>query len=135
MFKKELEEKLIRIFGFKKTTFDAPSEAFEQDTLFIDVTEARTNPSQGIVNARVVGVLTVFSKNDSLTYGHFSKRIQQAKKDDKKDFFFYDVDVDVATSPARMQNITERRTSFVYLYSAQYDPNQGLITSLEIPEE
>jgi hypothetical protein len=38
-------------------------------------------------------------------------------------------------SPARLQNIAERRAAFVYLYSAQYDPDQGELTSLTFGDE
>ncbi len=51
MFRKEMQEKLHRIFGLAKTTYDAPSESFEQDTLFIHVEEAKNRVTQGFLPA------------------------------------------------------------------------------------
>lgn len=132
MFKKEMLDKLHKIFGMRKTTFDIPSEAFEQDTLFIEILKVRSNTGQGKARAHVEGQLVIYSQNDKLTYGFFNKRIEQADPALTKDFFFFDMEVPALNSPARLQNISERRVSFVYLYSAQYDPNQGELTSLEV---
>ncbi len=134
MFREELKKNLEGIFGFKKTTYDAPSEAFEQDTLFIDVTSAKSNASQGKITSKVDGTLTVFSQANRLPFGFFNKRISNADFQLTKGLFFFDIDVDVAASPARMINISERRTGFVFLFSAQHDPNQGSLTELEIDE-
>lgn len=134
MFKKEIQEKLEKIFGFGKTTYNAPSDAFEQDTLFVVIDSSRSNAGQGNVNAKVEGTLTVFSKNDRFPYGFFNKRITKASPALTEKFFFYDIDVDVAGSPARLIDISERRTKFVYWYSEQYDPNQGELTSVEFDE-
>lgn len=132
MFRKELEARLHKIFGMKKSTFNAPSDAFEQDTLFIEIGNATNRVSQGKVYSRVTGQVVVFSQENKLTYGFFNKRIEQAGNALTKDLFFFDIDTNVESSPARLQNITERRTSFMFLYSAQYDPNQGHITSLNL---
>lgn len=131
MFRKEMQAKLSRIFGLRKTTFDAYSDSFEQDTLFIQVLEANSRATTKNQTARVTGTLIVFSQMDKMPYGYFAKKIEQASGDDTKDFFFYDIDVSPANSPARVQNISERRVSFVYLYKAQYDPEHGTITSVE----
>lgn len=135
MFQSELQEKLKEIFGVKKTTFLDPSDSFEQDTLFINVTKCTSNTGQGKAFAKVEGVLTMYSQIEKLRYGYFNKRIQQADHALTKDFFFYEIDVDVPTSHARMQNISERRTNFVYLYRGQYDPNQGELTEVEFEED
>lgn len=134
MFRKELEEKLSKIFGFRKTTFEAPSDAFEQDTLFIEIDTARTRPSQGRIFSKVTGQLVVFSQDNKHTYGYLNKRIEQAPIEVKKNLFFYNVDTNVESSPARLINISERRTGFQYLYSADYDPNLGELTDLELEE-
>lgn len=131
MFRKELEDKLKKIFGVKKTTYDAPSDdgpaaTFEQDTLFIHVQQARSNPSQGKIRAKVTGSLTMFSKKDAMPFGFFSKKIHNAESALTKDFFFFDMDVDVANSPARVINISERRVSFIYFYQAKFDPKQKI---------
>lgn len=135
MFRKELEKRLKNIFGFRKISFDAPSESFEQDTLFVDISEVRTNAAPGKASAYVRGSLSVFSQNDKLPYGYFNKRLQTASASLTKSLFFYDIDTNVLNSPARMQNISERRTSFVFLYSEQYDPNRGQLTQVNYSEE
>lgn len=136
MFRSELQEKLSAIFGLRKTTFDAPSVnssngSFEQDTLFIEINESNSRVTEGRAYAKVLGSLVVFSQMDKMPFGFFAKKIQQANHSLTKDFFFFDIDLNPVSSPARLQNITERRVRFVYLYSAQYDPAHGLITSLE----
>lgn len=131
MFRKEMGEKLKEIFGVKKVTFDQPGESYEQDTLFVEIEECLTRASHGRATAKVTGSVVIFSERDKLPYGFFAKRIAQAPGAATRDFFFFDTDVDALNSPARLQNISERRSRFVYLYSAQYDPNNGQITSVD----
>lgn len=135
MFRPELQKTLAAIFGVAKTTYDAPSDQFEQDVLFVDVTDCKSNAGQGKVTAKVTGTLTMFSQANRLPFGFFNKKISQAAFALTKSIFFFDIDVDVAASPARIQNISERRTSFVFLYSAQFDPDQGSLTSLQFDDE
>lgn len=135
MFRKELEDNLKKIFGFEKVSLNAPSDSFEQDTLFVQIDQPNTRTSEGKVYAKVYGQLIVFSQHDKLTYGFFNKRIEKADVALTKKFFFYDTDVNVENSNARMQNIHERRTSFVFFFTAQYDPKLGTLTTLELEEE
>lgn len=132
MFRKQMIKELEAIFKFKKTTFNAYSDEFEQDTLFIEVQETHERVGKGIVAMRVTGDLIYFSQVDKLKYGTMIKLIEQANAIDKNPFFFYDVDKENVSSQARLQNITERRIGFVYLYSGQYDPDKGLLTTLEM---
>jgi hypothetical protein len=132
MFDKTLHEKLERIFQFKKTTFDAPSDSFEQDTLFIEVEKSTTRISDSMAYAKVEGTLIVYAQKNKLPFGYFNKKIEKGKSEDVKDLFFFDIDIDVASSTARLQNIHERRTRFIYLFKEQYDPNKGAITSLNM---
>lgn len=128
MFKNELMRRCNLIFGFEKTTFDAPSEKFEQDTLFLVIDSARSRivgVKGGRSTSRVVGALLVFSQNDRFPYGYFTKRVENAPYPLTRDFFFYDFDQDVSDSPARMQNIHERRTNFIFFFDSQYDPDKG----------
>lgn len=132
-----MAQKLADIFGFRKTTYDAASVnsstgTFEQDTLFIEVNESNASVKEGKATARVTGSMVVFSQMDKMPFGYFNKRIQQADPELTRKFFFFDIDLNPASSPARIQNITERRLRFVYLYSGQYDPDHGELTSLEI---
>lgn len=135
MFREEVADALTTIFGLKRTTFDAPSMdssgSFEQDTLFIQIDEAPFRVTEGKAHAKVLGTLIVFSQIEKLPFGFFSRRINMAPYALTKNFYFFDIDTVPANSPARIQNIAERRVRFVYLYSAQYDPEHGSITSLE----
>lgn len=134
MFRQELLENLSKIFQLRKTTTQAPSDAFEQDTLFVQINSAPSRVTKDKVTSRVEGTLIVFSKENALPFGFFNKAIEQAPVAYKKDLFFSAIDQDVATSPARMVNIHERRTNFLFLYSGQYDPNKGEITTVEFSE-
>lgn len=136
MFEASLKSKLSQIFGFRKTTYDAPSVdsstgTYEQQVLFIDITQATTRACNGKAYCHVRGSMTVFAQMNKLPFGYFNKRIEQADPELTKDLFFYDIDLNPASSPARIQNIAERRVSFIYLYSTEYDPDQGEMTSLE----
>lgn len=135
MFRKELERKLKLIFGLPKVSFNAPGESFEQDTMFVGIDNARTQPREGKCLCKAEGTLVVYSEQDKMPYGFFNKKIEQADKTLTKDFFFYDIDANIENSPARFVNVTERRVSFVFLYSEQYDPNLGQLTSLELEYE
>jgi len=128
------------IFGFKETSFEITgSKVYEQDVLFIDIHKCTTRISRadqdGRETARVDGAITVFSQENRLTYGFFNKRIERADPALTKNLFFYDIDVDVASSEARLQNLHERRCSFVFLYDAQYDPARGSLTTLVLHDE
>lgn len=131
MFRNELERRMKTIFGLGKTTFDAPSDQFEQDTLFIQVDRVLPSIKDGREVAAVYGVITVYSQKNKMPFGYFDKRIANAKNVDKKGLHFYDFEEDVANSPSRIINIGERKRSFLFLYDAQYDPNQGELTSVE----
>lgn len=136
MFKKELKEKLENIFKFtgdkRRTTFDAYSQEFEQDTLFIEIGEENPRITSAGVSMRIEGELVYFSQVDKIKYGNMIKLIEQALPIDKNKFFFYDIDKPNLSSQARMQNIVERRISFVYLYTGSYNPDKGEMTSLEM---
>lgn len=135
MFKNDLQRRLCAIFDVKKTTFDAPSDAFEQDTLFVDVTKSTSRMSDlkgGRQTAKVEGTLTMYSQDNRLPFGFFNKRIERAEHKYTDNLFFFDIDVDVDASPARVQNIHERRVGFIFLYDSQYDPDRGSMTSLDL---
>jgi hypothetical protein len=132
VFKAELLDKLSKIFLMTKTTYNAPSDSHEQDVLFVDIEKATSRISQGKAISKVEGSLTVYS--NKLQFGYFNRKIEQAESELTKQFFFFDIDLNPATSPARVQNISERRTRFIYLYSGQYDPSQGELTSVEFLE-
>lgn len=137
MFRSDLKRRLDKIFQFRKTTFDDYSDEFEQDTLFIEVELSRPKISGkdgGLQTARVVGSLVVFSQDNKLPFGYMAKQIEKADPALKANLHFYDIDSDRPDSQARLQNIHERRTSFVFLYDSQYDPDKGEITSLVLED-
>jgi hypothetical protein len=134
VFRKQLKSSLQEIFGISKTTFDAPSDKFEQDTLFIEVAESPSSVGSGIEKAKVTGFLTVYAQEEKLPFGFFNKKIMAASPTLTKKFFF-GTEQNVATSPARTQNITERRMDFLFLYSSQYDPNLGELTQVNFCNE
>jgi len=132
MFKKDMLKKLENIFKFKKTTFDAHSDEFEQDTLFIEVQECKERiTSKGAV-IKVIADLIYFSQVDRIKYGNMIKLIEQANPIDKNPFFFYDIDKKNVSSQANIINITERRISCHFFYTGEYDPEKGEITSLDM---
>lgn len=132
MFKKDLQERLERIFQLRKTTLSAPSDDFEQDTLFVEINEARAKVYSGRIRARVTGVLIVYAQVSKLPYGYFQKKIELAELSDKSPFFFYEIDNDVASSPSRIQNIHERRINFTYVHEMQFDPSKGKLEYLNM---
>ena len=132
MFRKDLESKLSEIFGVKKVTFDAFSESYAQDTLFVEVQDvSNQRASKGRASAKVTGQLVIFTQDNKMPYGFFSKRLSTAPLSASKDLFFFDMDREALNSPARLQNISERRASFVFLFSTAYNPSKGEITSVE----
>lgn len=132
MFRKALESRLQVIFGFRKTTFEAPSDSFEQDTLFVEISDCKTRVMDARISAKVTGELVTYSRHDSHTYGALMKRLDKAPAQAKRDLFFYNVDRHIENSPASLVDIDERRTAFVFLFSAQHDPSLGAIISLEL---
>lgn len=130
MFREELATKLKAIFGFDKVTFNAPGESFEQDTLFVEVHECPSRVAGKKITAKVTGGLVVHSQAEKLPFGFFTRRMEKAASSLTTNLFLFDADRDVATSPARSVNLTERRCRFVYLYSAQHDPNKGQMNEI-----
>jgi hypothetical protein len=134
MFRKDLKEKLQQIFLAKKVTFDLPADEIfsdlktpEQEILYVDVTESKTKIKDAVQTAKVTGIGKMYGPADSLTYGFFEKRIQQAGYPLTNGFFFYNVE----QNKGRIGNVIERTFSFVYFYSGQYDPEVGTITSID----
>ena len=134
MFKKDLIAKFERIFEMEKVTFDAPSDKFEQDTIFVNVTEVFSRAANKKMNMRINGTIQIFSEHEKLPFGFMARMLEKAKLEDKKDLFFFSLDQEVSNSPARMVNISERQAKFVFLFSKQYNPNQGTMTSVVLGE-
>jgi hypothetical protein len=128
MFEKSLKGKLERIFGFKKVTFDHPSESQEQECIFIEVTSSRSSIKDGREISKTTGKLKVFASSEKMPFGFFAKRIKSALESDTKDLFFYDMD----ENSGYFGSLVERSMSFVYFFDSQYDPNLGTITSITL---
>lgn len=121
MVREDLEKKLKKIFGLSKVTFAEPG-SFEQDVLFVEVESCRERSLKGRAAGKVLGNLVLFVQAEKCPLGFFAKRISKAPAGDKKGFHFFEVDTEILNSQARMQNISERRCRFQYLYDEQYDP-------------
>jgi hypothetical protein len=131
MFESSLAAQLKRIFDYTKVTFAAPGESQEQDTLFIEIENCISRAKDGVFTARVTGNCTVFAHYERIPFGYFHKKIALADTDDTKDLFFFNVDENTKT----FQSLVQRSFSFVFLFSGQYDPDNGSLTSIEfVPE-
>jgi hypothetical protein len=82
------------------------------------------------VNARVTGRATLFGRNEKVPFGFFSKAIERADPDDKNPFFFHEFE----ENKKLIQNVVEMGFSFVYFFSDEYDPDQGIINEIDIDE-
>lgn len=137
MFRASLKEKFERIFDLPKVTFDSHGDkefvhddSKEQLCIFIEVSESLNYIQDSQAIAKVTGTGTVFANSDRLPYGYFSKKIHAAAIEDVKDLFFYKLE----ENAGQMVNIDQRSFSFIYLWKAQYNPNQGTLNQLEVNE-
>lgn len=131
MFTEELKKKLEDIFGMRKVTYDAPSDEFEQNTIFIEIYSSQVRLMDTTQTAIVRGSITCFIQNEAMPFGFFNKKIKRASAESIKGLLFHDIDVEVSNSQARTMNLHERRCGFVFCYSGQYDPNKGKMTQLD----
>jgi len=131
MFEKELQEKIQKIFGVEKVTYDAPGESVEQLCIFIDIENSKNTFKDGQVLSMVTGRASMSGPAPKIPFGFFSKAIIKAEKALTKDLFFYDIE----TNAQRMGDIIQRGFSFVYFFRGQHDPKIGTITSVTISIE
>lgn len=130
MFENELSEKLKKIFDVKKVSFDAPGEAMEQETLFIEVSNFRSFVKDQRVVGKADAKAYYFSTNQKLPFGYWAKKIALADTDDSESFFFYDLEQNSQIFRDKIQ----RAFSFVYFFNRQFDPEKGTISSIIISE-
>lgn len=128
MFEAELKEKLQRIFGVRKATYEQPSEAKEQEVIFISIETATSKVTQGLGVAMAQGSFSIFASSEKMPFGYINKRINLAANSDTKDFVFYNID----ENQKYFGNLVERKSSFTFFYRGDYDPNQGDLTSIEL---
>lgn len=126
MFETALQEAFTKIFKVKKVTFDQPSDAREQECIFLEIETSSNAIKDGKAIAMVTGNGTMFGNNQKLPFAFFSKKIQQADPDLTKPFFFFDFE----NNTKQYQNIVQRSFSFIYFFNSQYDPETGTITSI-----
>lgn len=130
MIRASLKEKLEKIFGLP-VTFDAPSDAFEQGKIFVEIQTGRDNAGPDRVTGQYDGSIIIFGKQESTPYGFMAKKIADADSSLTKDFFFYAVDTNNLTSPARYVNLTERRANFKYLFRENRNAAKGSMTDVD----
>jgi hypothetical protein len=131
VFESELALKLKQIFAVDKVIYDSPSEAREQNCLFIQIESTRNSIKDGKALAMVTGSAFMFQKNTALKFGFFSKAIRQADTALTKDLFFYDIEVNTPN----YRDLVQRGFSFIYFFNSQYDPEIGTITSVDLTLE
>lgn len=130
MFKKSLQEKLTKIFGMPRASFDSikePNDAKEQECIFIDVDNVVSKIEKGTASARVNGTISIFAQSSKLPYGFFNKKIAAAQVSDHADFYFHKFD----QSEEYFGNLVKLKCEFVYFFRSAYDPEYGEITSVD----
>ena len=127
MFRKELKRKLSEIFAmsvsFQKPSDDTP----EQEIIFVEIDDSQSKVTHGKQVAKVNGSLVMYAPQEKLPFGFFTKKINQAGAELNQGFFFYGMDENKKT----YVDLVERRCRFVFLYSGDYDPEAGTMTSVE----
>jgi hypothetical protein len=131
MFEKDLEEKLTRIFKLKRVEFSPPSESQEQGILFVQIDRANSKVRDTEYYARVTGRLSAFADAEKMPHGYFARCIAKAEPADTKDFFFSEIDESAGT----IKEIDVRTASFTFIFSSQFDPDQGTINSINLDTE
>jgi hypothetical protein len=128
VFEKALKAKLLTIFGLAKASFESPSEAKEQECIFIKVDSNVSSVKQGLIKGRAKGSFAIFANSEKIPFGFLQKKINSAKPSDTVDIFFYNID----QNEKYFGNLVERSCGFVYFYSQQYDPDAGEMTSVNL---
>lgn len=128
MFKKNLEQKVARIFNIPKVTYDMPAdETREQGVIFIKVSACRAQVHKGEEAARVTGTISIYSQKNKLPFGYIQKCIEAASNEDTKDIFFHNTD----ENEDYLVDLSLRTTNFVFFYKGQYDPQAGTLSEVE----
>ena len=123
-----IKDAFQKIFSFKNTRFNAPSDSQEQECLFIEIDTVDSQVKDNILKAKVMGKCAVFGQADKLPVSYFAQRLGLAKNDLTKDFFFYDLEGSLLTE----MNIVKRSFSFIYFFAGQYNPHADNIESIVI---
>lgn len=126
---KTLTDRLKKIFDLDEATFDLPSESREQECIFVEIENNRSNLKDAEQVFRVSGTLRIFVQVDKMPYGYFQQKIQAADPALTRGFFFGSEE-----NRGTFANIGERAMSFVFLFKEQYDPAIGEIEEIEFEE-
>ena len=130
MFEKSLKEKFSKIFEIDKVTYDRPSDANEQECLWVNLEDSTNRVRKGEFTAVVRGTAYVMGQSTKIPFGFISKKIQEADHTDTKDLFFSEIDKNTQV----YQNIVQRSFAFVYFFHGQYDPKVGTINTIDFKE-
>jgi len=128
VFRNTLKELLKDIFEIPKVSYDLPGESKEQGCIFVSIDSAQNSVKKGKECSIVRGSISIYSNGDKLPFGFFSKKINQAQPALTQGLFFYNMD----ENNKIFQNIVERKCNFIFLYSNEYDPEGGSLTSLDV---
>lgn len=129
MVEKSLVQKFKNIFGFDRVTFAAPNqEQPELETLFVAIDDTVSNIPAGKEHHRVSGRAFFIAKQADFPIGYLHKKIAKGSHADTKDLFFTEIE----ESTPYFQDLARRSFSFVYFFSSEYDPEQGIINEINI---
>lgn len=126
-----LNDKLKRIFGVPRVTFNLEqADAMEQETLFVQLQNNKASFGEGIERARVSGSAFIYAQQKKFPLNYLMKRIKNAAAADVRDLVFLDIEeTDVV-----FQNLVQRSFTFIYFFTGQYDPDNGIIETIEFTE-
>ena len=132
MYKKDLEKKLINIFGINRIIFAEPSEDKEQEVLFVNIASSNCKIKNDRILAKVEGQIIIYVNQDKLPHGFFIKKLNKASIYDTESLFFHNIDNNEQYAGAI--GLEKRTVDFVYFSNASYNPDMGEITSININE-
>lgn len=123
-----LSQKLKNIFGVPRVTFDLENaDAMEQETLFVQLQQNKSSFGDGVERAKVSGTAFIYAQQKKFPLNFMAKRIKNAEPEDVKPFFFTDLE----ETDLVFQNLVRRSFSFIYYFSGQYDPDNGMIEEID----
>lgn len=135
MFENDLADRFQKIFAVKKVSFDAIPEGAlavkEQECLFVQIEESLNSIKDAKAVARVTGRAVIVGRAEKIPFGFFSKAIRKAPNSLTKDLFFFEIE----SNSQQYLDIVSRSFGFVFLFSSQYDPAIGSISSITVTVE
>lgn len=130
MFRPDLETKLKNIFGVDRFVYDAFNLGQEQETIFIDIDNARDYTTLGVINFLVDGRIAICAPADKHRYGWMHKKIEMANSKDSRFFIFGRNE-----SPIRFSHnnndFIKYDIDFVYKFSSDFNPISAKIIGVD----